>query len=336
MAKIKSYSIENDTANSRFNSEALDASMRADAVVGPIFDGINYQQGSDTFDCYLIVERTQAFDTAMDAIVASHTGVPLPEVPQQVQIMPHAGESSPLFAVQKPVGKLFKAITSHDFTDKTSWYSQSVRVTGESLTGSLLGPYSGTKPNWINLTSGLVPREDDFSSPYLPKIYVGGVEVTEGFTINHAAGTVLFDSIPGGAVTADYSYATGSSWCLVPESGKALRLEHAELDFTLDVQFAQVFFQIWAYNPNDLPNKMLVEQVIYKGFKDVLKIANEVQVTPQLYGFSSQVLRAVFDYSSIIELKDSFGMELRIATKDDAVMSGEFGSITLYTVSEDE
>lgn len=77
MAKYKTYSIADDTANSKLNMAALHAQMLADATVGAVFDGINSQQGSDNFDCHLTVERTTALDTAMDAVVAAHDGEPL-------------------------------------------------------------------------------------------------------------------------------------------------------------------------------------------------------------------------------------------------------------------
>lgn len=245
-------------------------------------------------------------------------------------------DGKPIQAIGKPSGQDFKAIVSHDFSNQTSWYTESTRVSGETLSGSGTGPYTSAHDNWIDLTSGLVPREDEILSTYAAKIYDNGSEVTSGITVDYAAGTVTFDSAPTGPVTADYSYEDGSTWTLAPESGKVMSLEHAELDFTLDVSFNIVYFEIWAYNPADLPNKMMVEQVIYKGMKDILKIANDVQVVPAIGEITEQTLRAVFDYASTIDLKDSLGMELRIRTKDDAVMTGEFGSITLYTVSKDE
>lgn len=239
-------------------------------------------------------------------------------------------------AVKKIVGKDFSAQVSHDFTKKCSWYQDSVRVTGETLSGSGVGPYQAVNTQWINLTQGLNPREDIFNEPYLWKIYDNGVEKTSGFTVDCLNGTVTFDNTPIGPITADYSYPNGSTWYLIPESGKVINVEHAELDFTTDINFEQVHFEIWAYNPYDLPNKLLVERVTYKGMKDVLKIANEVQVVPPIANITNSVMRAVFDYGSMISLKSSQGAELRIRTEGDVQMTGEFGSITLYTLIEDE
>lgn len=239
-------------------------------------------------------------------------------------------------ATEKISGKDFMAAVSHDFTDETTWFQGSTRVTGETLSGSGTGPYTSLNGNWIDLTHGKHSRENDYSASYVPVIYDNGVEVTTGITIDYVNGSVTFGSAPTGLVTADYSYAGVSTWSLVPDAGKVVNVEHAELDFSLNTSFTEVYFQIWAYNPADLPNKMIVEEVAYKNMKDILKIANEVTVIPALSGLTQQTMRAVFDYGSMISLKSSQGIELRIAIKDDAVMTGEFGTITLYTIIEDE
>lgn len=245
-------------------------------------------------------------------------------------------EGKQLMAIEKPAGKDFKAIVSHDFTKKCSWFGDSVSVVGETLSGSGVGPYSAVNSIWIDLTKGYVPREDEIAADYAYKIYDNGVEVTSGITVDCAVGTVVFENAPTGPVTADYHYANGSTWSLVPDAGKVIKLEHAELDFTTDINFEEVYFEIWAYNPMDLPNKVMVERVTYKGFMDIFKIANEVQTVQAVGEITQPTLRAVFDYASTIDLKSSFGTELRISTKNDAVMSGGFGSITLYTIIEDE
>jgi hypothetical protein len=58
--------------------------MKADATVGDIFDGINRTQGATSFTCHLSEERTTAYDIAMDAVVAAHTGAALPPEVQPV------------------------------------------------------------------------------------------------------------------------------------------------------------------------------------------------------------------------------------------------------------
>lgn len=89
MATFKTYNIT-DTENDLLNSAALDAAMRADSVVGDVFDGVNRAQGESTFTCHLTVERTTAYDTAMDAVVAAHTGTALLAPASEVVSQPFA------------------------------------------------------------------------------------------------------------------------------------------------------------------------------------------------------------------------------------------------------
>ena len=241
----------------------------------------------------------------------------------------------PMVAVAKPDGHDFIALVSHEWTDKTTWYSKSTRVTGETLSASGL-VYSAVNDYWIDLTSGNVPSEDDFASTYAVKIYDNGTEVTTGITIDYAAGTVTFDSAPTGPVTADYSWASDSTWVIKPDTGKIINIEHAELDFTVDASVHDVSFEIWAYDPLDLPNKKMYSKRMYKNIKDVVKIANQIEVIDPLGDLTEKVCRAVFDYAEIIELKASAGTELRIKITDDVAFDGEFSSVTVYTTIYDE
>ena len=52
----------------------------------------------------------------------------------------------PVVGVMKTSGKDFESISSHDFTDRTTWYSNSSRVTGETLTANGL-EYSSVNLN---------------------------------------------------------------------------------------------------------------------------------------------------------------------------------------------
>lgn len=353
MATFKTYNRTTDITSQLLNIGSLSLALLNDATVGPVFDGINKQQGSDSFDVYYSVERTTVIDTAADAIVLAHDGQPVPAEIQPVEM------ASPV-PITKPIGDS-ESVVSHDFTDKTSWYHDSVRETGVTLTGTGTGPYQhGSNTHWIDLQSGLIPKEDSFSGPYLAKIYDNGVEVTSGFTINYAAGAVTFDSAPTGPVTADYSRATTSTWKLTPEAGQKIVIEHAELDFSVDVQMATVHFDMWVANPlfdpqsptdpddetfvpgvsSGNPFRFLYSRVTYKNYKDIQKIANEVQVCPALHGQTADVLRAVFDYGKAIPLRDSIKGELRIRIDNDTpfvkTSADSYGSITLYIQPEVE
>ena len=135
------------------------------------------------------------------------------------------------------------------------------------------------------------------------------------------------------------------------------KLEHAELDFAVNVAMKKVHFDVWvgnpifdaqnpieseieSYNPmTDPPRnqpRFLYERVTYKNYKDILKIANTVEVIEPLPGLVNRVIRAVFDYARTIDLKTSQAAQLRVRIDDDEPFQGEWGSITFYVVPIEE
>ena len=175
--------------------------------------------------------------------------------------------------------------------------------------------------------------------------------IQDDFTIDYVDGSVTFDAAPTGPVTADYSKAETSTWILQPGAGEKWKIEHAELDFTVDVAISKVHFDVWAYNPlfdagqsptaesptwqpgdSGNPLRFLYQRVTYKNYKDILKIANTVEVIEPLPGIANRTLRAVFDYGRSIDLSDAQGMQLRVSIGNETAFIGEWGSITFYIV----
>jgi len=230
----------------------------------------------------------------------------------------------------------FRTIVSHDFTKKETWYQNSAQNLGETLTLTSGTTYAGTKTHWINLTSGLVFNEDKITTDYAITIYDNGIEVTSGITINHTDGSVTFDSAPTGPVTADYYYATNSEFKLVPDSGMITKIKHAELDFAQNVTMSKIHFEIWAYNPADLPNKVMVEKITYNNMKDIIKVANDMSVVPAVGEITNDIFRVVFRYKKAINLVESSGLELRLKIDNDEAYTGEFGTISLYVIDSPE
>lgn len=239
----------------------------------------------------------------------------------------------------------FKAIVSHDFNDKCTWYQNSQEIIGENLTHkpaeTPLGKvYESSNSFWIDMTHGRHAREYELAASYPVKIYDDGIELVENqdFSIDYSSGKVILDEnyTANGNITADYWYATNSEFILGPDSGKILKIEHAEIDFSDDTIMSPVSFQIWAYNPVDPPNKIKVDEVIYKNEKDVLKIANTVQHISKWGVMANDVKRCEFVYSRTIDLKSSLGLELRIRILNDTPFGGGWSTATFYTSSENE
>lgn len=243
----------------------------------------------------------------------------------------------PEVAVYEPEGD-FETLVTHDFTDATTWYQGSTEVTGETLSTIAGLVYGSAHTNWIDVTHGKLTQEGTLSS-YAPKVYDNGVLLTEGddYTIDYALGRVTLLASPTSPITADYFYAGNSTYSVIPASGKISTLKHAELQFTKDVVMNPMSFEVWAYNPNDLPNKMMVDQKVYKNEKDVINIANLGQgYIPKFGSIQNDVLVFPFKYARSIDLKYSLGMEIRVRSLSDTEFTGEFATITFYTIPEDE
>lgn len=248
----------------------------------------------------------------------------------------------PKVALYKPEGSS-GSTASHDWTDPCTWYHQSSRVTSETLTLDTGKIYDTANINVIDLTHGRVSDEDGVASAYDVKIYDNAVLKVEDtdYTVNYTTGVVTFDAgyTVTGPVTADYSYESGSCFVFAPITGKVLNLEHAELQFTSDIQFGSSFidFDIWVYDPNDLPNKVLYKRKRYKNIKDILNSANLGQGKIQALDiFTNDVLVFPFNYVTTQALQSSVGAELRVSLSNDAPLTGEWATATFYITSDDE
>lgn len=243
----------------------------------------------------------------------------------------------PMVSVYDPEGE-FETFVSHDFTDKTSWYSQSSRVLDESPS---INPgdakiYELSHQNVIDLTHGKVTKEDDIADDYSVVVKKGGVVQTSGYSVDYENGRIVFESDPAPSqILVSYSYAAGSAFILKPESGKKLVIRRSEIQFTSDVRMAITRMEVWGYNPADLPNKIPYEVVKYKNVKDMLNVANLCYTVPAFHGITDDLYVFPFDYARPIILDDASGMELRISTENDESFekSPTSESISFATVS---
>jgi len=244
-------------------------------------------------------------------------------------------------------------LVTHNWADKTSWYSGSQRVEGETLSDSGDGlTFNSAHQYWIDLTHGKIYREDLISAGYLPVVKVDGVVATErapwassggDFEIDYETGQVTFFSLQSGkTITADYSHADSSLFVIAPSAGKRLWVEYSEVQFSKDVDLdATIHFQPWAYNPSDLPNKVAAaEPTTYKTLDNFIEEANGTYpVIPAMggtRGFTQDRLTFPFKYATVKELLSSSGLEIRIWTESDVPFGGEYGTATFYCTSYDE
>jgi len=256
------------------------------------------------------------------------------------------GNGNFVMGMAKSAGLSDGTMVSHDFCDKTTWYEMSTEHTGVTL--SEVDPGVSYKhashSNWIDLTHGKLYGEDALGDQKEPVIYDGGTPVDSSYySIDYATGIVTFDGhTPVGAITADFwkcsTSAGASRFTLAPKSGKNLLLEHAELQFAEDIMMsAAITFEIWVYNPADLPNKIKYKEIKYKNIKDLINAANLGQgFIPKISGLTQNVIVFPFNYISTKILKSAEGAEIRLLIEGDTEFTGEFGTATFYFLSEDE
>lgn len=299
---------------------------------------------SSSVDIFFKATLSAGDKTTLDTVVTNHVYGPDVFEPVKVIIADKQTTSSglPKTAVYEPEGKSSTVVT-HDFTDKCSWYQGSVEIVGGTLTNTVGNSFKySDKTHWIDLESGRLYDEDkvmrETSNKYRPKIYVDGVEQTSGFTIDYPAGTVTFDVLPLGVVTASFFYADKSWFILKPKAGKVLQIKAAEIQFSTNVVIHSPFvFEGWGVHPTYGLVPDVSTQIVYKNPKDFISAANEGQgLVPRWGGLTYDVHVFPFNYARPKAVKDSQGAEIRVYIKDHKPIVGEYATGTFYVTVEDE
>lgn len=239
-------------------------------------------------------------------------------------------------AVKRPEGSSTTMCT-HDFTNKSTWYQNATEVIGETLSIAAF-KFSSANKGWIDLDHGKVYSEDNITDKKAPVIYEDDAVITDGFSIDYEDGSIIFEVVPTGIITADYWYGGDSTFTIGPTTGKFLIIEHAELNFTSDIEMTTPLnFEIWVYNPADLPNKVKYQNIKYKNMKDIISAANQGQGFIQACGeITKDILVFPFHYATVKPFASSIGAELRITADDDIELGGEWANAAFYILSEDE
>ena len=262
----------------------------------------------------------------------------------------------PIQTVEPRVGSELIIITPN-FCDKTTWYAGSVRSLDETLSDSGDGlTFLSAHTDWINLYSGLIFDEDVIVTEGY-QVFVTVNDVTASmidplhpesggdYSVNFVSGTITFSNDQtGNSVIASYSYASSSQWVIQPDPGKDIDIEIVEAQFSENIVFRDsIIFEIWAYNPNDLPNKALMSSTKYKSMRNFIDEAlGSYPVIPPIggndeRGIDSAIYGFPFRYGTIRRLYSSYGVELRIKLEHDKEFLGTHSTATFYcTVRESE
>lgn len=237
-------------------------------------------------------------------------------------------------------------MSTHDFCNKVTWYTNSVRVIDEILSTGDGITYAAANDYFIDVTNGLTPRQNLYAVSHGVVVKVDDVIVTSGFTIDHVAGEIVFDSVQVGTVKCTYSYATDSKWKLVPDSGKVLNINKSEIQFATDVQVTvPLVFEVTIANPYvaieghpyfGIP-RLSAKKVQYNNMRDFVNEANLGQgYIPQIGDLPTNIIVFPFNYISNQPIQSSYGAELIISSLNDVELTGSYGTATFYLTSRSE
>jgi len=249
--------------------------------------------------------------------------------------------------------------------DRTTWYEGVSAITEYDLTDT--GDLKSWNTNathdgpWVDLTHGKVFAEDLITaatSGLLCRVEVstdGGtswVEKTENtfdeldgdHSVSYVSGIVTFNSVLSGTDQVRASFSKPSeimTHTIKPGVGKRIRIVHVETQMSKDVGVtANVNYEVWAYNPNDLPNKICVKKSTYKTLNDFLYESTGLYpIFPKMdvnnpRGIPEDILVVPFNYTASRDIVDSQGIEIRVVLTKP--FNGTVCNSTFYCLEEDE
>jgi len=233
-------------------------------------------------------------------------------------------------------------LISHNFCDKTTWWTESARVSSETLSvsGDTDDKVFNSQHNfWIDLTHGKVPYEHRLEG-YDVVISVDDVPLTGAssseFKVNYEEGAVTFNESQTGTVKAEYSYAVGSGWNIGPVSGKILKIIGTDVKFTTDAVLDMahaISFQLYimggamAYG----------SPTIYNTMDDVITCSKgNASVIPAFGEHTKEVIVLPFDYITSKDLPSSLGAMIKIKLANGDPIPGTIGLVVAHCISMDE
>jgi hypothetical protein len=233
-------------------------------------------------------------------------------------------------------------LTTHNFCDKTTWYTTSTRITDEILSTSNNLKFTSSNVNWIDLSNGKVLREE-LIQPYYPIVVtVDGVAKTEStldidgdYSVNYKDGYIEFNESVIGEVKASYNIASSSMWAMVPPAGKYLRIEHAEIQISSDLEYNDtIIFEVLTNVVNGVGDVKAGRKIVYRSFNQIVDEAiGSYPVIPAIggpRGTTNPIVGFPFRFGEAVILDSSKNEQLRISLLKNNVFGGSRATITFY------
>lgn len=246
-------------------------------------------------------------------------------------------------------------LTTHNFCDPTSWFCTSERVTEQVLTTSDGLTYASGEVI-IDMTHGKTWDENalclDVAHGYALVVTSDDAAMVErtpfadsggDYVTNYLTGEITFSaSQTGKEVKATFSKMVDSTFKIVPDAGTRINIERARARFSQDVVLNDaVKFEIWAYDPYDLPNKVKIKETVYKTIDNFNDEAEEPAAElPTIggakRGMASPLHSLSFRYGTIRPLSAAYGLEIRVRLTSDVAFGGWRALATFYCTVENE
>jgi len=247
-----------------------------------------------------------------------------------------------------------------DFCKKETWWQDSARVTGETLTDS--GNHTtytpATSRYWVDAMHGKIFRERELREDYAPVVKVDDVAKTENpagrttgdYSVNYATGAVTFNSALVGTevVTADYSYVRTSLFKAAAPEGYIWTSSSVKVMYAKNVGMRDtVFFQLWG----DIGYGMmpLSTPEIYQTLDDLKKDASRIEWEDSIEtggggdydSWRMPTQPRVFLYYDYTDraantLQGAYSMEIRSWLENDIPFVGEMGAASFFGRKDEE
>jgi len=258
-------------------------------------------------------------------------------------------------------------IHSHDWTDKTTWYGDSVRVVDEVATSVDYITYTLAHQNIIDIYHGKLVNEDVLkdasANSYRVVVKVNSVTKIEKdphydikpnpayvwhYQVDYDAGEIIFQNalIDTDVVEVTYHYATTSTFYVRPPSTKTLEIDYVEVQFSDDIAiYDTITFEPWGYAGVFAPQLgypfatmiPLGSNFVYKGIRDYLSDSTHaypnygnLSSATGWRGLSNTVTVFSWNYVRATQLISEYGMEIRIKLQHEEPFGGSFCTVSFY------
>jgi hypothetical protein len=299
---------------------------------------------------------SQSDEDILDNLIANH-------LPASDYTAPINKENIPIFEPSLRRGREGTetfTIVSHDFSDRTTWYQNSVQATNQTL--SLVSGNTYQAPvgqrHWIDINNSkltldhnkVLEKDGSLSAISLRevKVYSNGTLVNSSeYSVDFENGSVSFNSPQVGSISADFWHNDGVSssnladFIIKPQAGYSLRIQHVEIQVSKNIAFNDtIIFETWAganlenygnFNSSIFDLGYGISRAYYRSIKDLINWCNNsYPVIPAAGELQYDVMCFPFIFLLSPELNYKQKSLIRLCTKNGVGVSAEIATATFY------